>query len=381
MDAAWNRHTRPERHRAAVPYLQAAVQSFFGGQFGKACQALDEATAALEGRKVAITDAIDLRVSPIVIAAPLDVSVSLTWAYKPVEVATETWEGLPLKAGVPFTKQLRAETRRGGRFEVVTHFGSGLERSVVGSFVSNFETRLKALEGTDKPAVTGLVTLMKEGLEGKSETVVPFADAMALAETYQIGGKPKLPIEIPLAAPGGVRLRAWIPSKPKAIVIALHGAGGSENMFFESYGAGKAVSLAQRRQWVFIAPRLGTNPVTLSLDWLKKEFGITDLPVFLMGHSMGGGVILQTHPSYPKAIALFAPAANQIPNDLLSTPTFLAVGAQEMMMLQRGIERINEQLKSNPKSESKTYPNCEHLMIVADAIDDAYDFFDRCLKR
>ncbi len=39
------------------------------------------------------------------------------------------------------------------------------------------------------------------------------------------------------------------------VLFAFHGAGGSENMFFETYGAGRLVELAAARGWIVVAPR------------------------------------------------------------------------------------------------------------------------------
>ncbi len=61
-----------------------------------------------------------------------------------------------------------------------------------------------------------------------------------------------------------VRLR--IPSDESAksgskvampVLFLMHGAGGSENMFFETYGAGGAVQAALDRGWLVVAPRQG----------------------------------------------------------------------------------------------------------------------------
>ena len=38
------------------------------------------------------------------------------------------------------------------------------------------------------------------------------------------------------------------------LVLALHGAGGSENMFFDGYGDGKVARLCAERGWLLAAP-------------------------------------------------------------------------------------------------------------------------------
>jgi pimeloyl-ACP methyl ester carboxylesterase len=178
----------------------------------------------------------------------------------------------------------------------------------------------------------------------------------------------------------GVPIRAWIPAKPRAVVVALHGAGGSENMFFETYGAGLGWKEAQKRNWVFLSPRSGGNSIAASLDWLKGTYGVSGLPLFVMGHSMGGGIAANSAGFSPTAVALFAPATAQLSTAMLKTPIFLGVGEQEIAMLASGSRRIGEQLGANPNSVFKTFPNCEHLMIVADALPEAYKFFETTLR-
>ncbi len=375
LDAAWLKNRRPELRQAAVPHVQQAVQAFFGGQYGRACMALDSATAALEDRPRFASDAVDLSVRPRVIDSVSPVTISLVWAYEPKGAPTESWESLPLKAGVPYERKFEAESRRGAKFEVVTRFSLGGTRSTGGSVVPGFEARLTQLQ------TSPLKQLLEEFVQGKSEASVDAGLTLGLAEMGQRGEKPKLPVEIPLAIFDGVRIRAMIPNRPKAVVIALHGAGGSENMFFEAYGAGLGVREAERRGWAFISPASKANSVKASLAWLKSEFNIEGLPVFVMGHSMGGGIAIQTDPDLVKAIALFGPAGNTIPEEMLRKPIFLGYGEKEMSILMSGIGRMSEQLKGSASHEVRAYPRCEHLMIVADALPDAFEFFERAMKR
>jgi predicted esterase len=159
---------------------------------------------------------------------------------------------------------------------------------------------------------------------------------------------------------------------PPTVVVALHGAGGSENLFFEGYGGGLAVEEAIRRGWVFLSPRATSSATADSLAWLKEVWGVEPKRVFVMGHSMGGGLALGTGSLKPTGLALFAPAAGAVPESLAKTPIFLAVGKQEMSMLLANAGRMREKV-----TEFKEYAPCEHLMIVADAVPDAYRFLEK----
>lgn len=77
-----------------------------------------------------------------------------------------------------------------------------------------------------------------------------------------------------------------------ALVIALHGAGGDENMFFDGYGAGLIKRLAEERGWVVVAPATTGFALTpIIFDAIVAEMGfVADIDpgrVHLVGHSMG----------------------------------------------------------------------------------------------
>ncbi len=76
------------------------------------------------------------------------------------------------------------------------------------------------------------------------------------------------------------------------LVIALHGAGGDENMFFAGYGAGMIKDLADKHGFVVASP--GTSALggrVERLDHLISEiaadYAIDPQAIYLIGHSMG----------------------------------------------------------------------------------------------
>jgi hypothetical protein len=81
--------------------------------------------------------------------------------------------------------------------------------------------------------------------------------------------------------------------RPLPVLIAFHGAGGSENMFFETYGAGRLVDLAEERGWLVVSPRQGLFGLRMDVSQivqvLSEHFEIDREHVFLLGHSMGQG--------------------------------------------------------------------------------------------
>jgi predicted esterase len=80
----------------------------------------------------------------------------------------------------------------------------------------------------------------------------------------------------------------------RALLIALHGAGGDENMFVEGYGAGILSDLALNRGMVVAAPLnspLAAGPEVFDalVDQLAEEYKFDARRIYVLGHSMGTG--------------------------------------------------------------------------------------------
>ncbi len=116
-------------------------------------------------------------------------------------------------------------------------------------------------------------------------------------------GTRKAKVAVRLRAPANI-------SEPLPVLFLFHGAGGSENMFFETYGAGRAVHDGIQRGWLVVAPRLGFAGPGLEcgaiLDELSKCFTIDRKRVMMIGHSMGAGQVVRQatlDPTLPAALA------------------------------------------------------------------------------
>ncbi len=182
-----------------------------------------------------------------------------------------------------------------------------------------------------------------------------------------------------------VRLQApkeVVARKPLPLVIALHGAGGSENMFFDTYGHGQAVTYAQERGWLFVAPRVGfAMKVQELIDAVDVLYPVDRHRVYLIGHSMGAAVALstasQTPSSFAGLAALGGGRAIKVSEGMRSLPFFIGIGNKDFAY--RGAKSLAEALRKADVTtvEYREYPEIEHLVIVQVALPDVYAFFDR----
>lgn len=181
-----------------------------------------------------------------------------------------------------------------------------------------------------------------------------------------------------------VRLRAPAEAAlPLPVLFLFHGAGGSENMFFETYGAGRVVEEGLKRGWLVVAPRQGLFGLSLDvkaqLDVLEGLFEIDRSQVLLLGHSMGAGQVIREtglHPQLPlAAVALGGGGRAKQPEALQDIAWFIGAGEQDFG--RSGAQQLHESLTAaQVPSIYRDYPDVEHMVIVQAAIDDVFQFLD-----
>lgn len=219
---------------------------------------------------------------------------------------------LRIPAGVaagPFEVALRAGGGReraigrgailaGPAAEVVAQLGARVDALVAGgtldpSSAASLSARLALLTG-DAPPTRGatlrldparLVAELDEDLARAERGERPFARA---GERWRVVRA--LGTELPI--------RQFVPDSPPAadgprpLVVAFHGAGGDENMFFDGYGAGALLALAKREGFAVVCPPtvpFGISPTLLErfLEELAKDVAFDRARVLLVGHSLG----------------------------------------------------------------------------------------------
>jgi predicted peptidase len=203
-------------------------------------------------------------------------------------------------------------------------------------------------------------------------------------------------LSVPVDAKQIVPVRVYVPrgldeKKPVPIVVALHGAGGSENLFFEGYGAGRIVTECRKRGWLLVAPLSGpafsaAPPVPAILDQLAKRYPLDPKRVLVVGHSIGATQtveLVQRDPTKFAAVALLGGGGTvRDAKTLVEVPVFIGVGEKDGLAL-AGARGLNEALAAAgaKKLTFKEYPHVEHVVVVREALPDVFEMFDRAAEK
>src|SRR5205814_1911300 len=151
---------------------------------------------------------------------------------------------------------------------------------------------------------------------------------------------------------------------PVPVVVAMHGAGGSENMFFDTYGDGATVRMCKERGWMLVGTRAGgildgAPPVGAIVDELAKRYPIDRRRVYVIGHSMGAAHALEAVQKYPGSFAAVAAlgggASVRQAAAVKDLPVFIACGSEDFALsAAKNLARTLE--KAGAKATFKEYP-------------------------
>jgi len=441
FEEAW--HSAPEEIRAnSAAFMQEAVQSFFSLNLQEAARKLDKAwvvtrgNATEEWERGAIPYRIDLSSSLFDSNAesctvslkklyesdePLPAGITVEWhvvdeaGSRTLERRELSWEeslqGVPLSlAQLPMGDfQLHVSIRyEGKRFDLPPVMISRVENLMARLGVLNELSRDRTTPWNDsvRATIREHVLLMNQKVQGTPlETDYPFHRILALDEALVsdesdvrslisqsasehdvwlslADGRRRVPVRIrsPRAP-----LEAAVPSAPLPVLFLHHGAGGSENMFFETYGAGGVVQAGLERGWLVVAPRQGLTGLTLDcaemLTALDSFFEVDREHVYLVGHSMGAAQVIRQvglHPDLPAAAAVIG--GGTPPGDarrLAAVAWYVSAG--ELDFGRRGANAFFRSLKSvNAKRiRYEEFPGVEHMVIVQASIPSLFEFLDQ----
>jgi len=443
FEAAWEEKDSPEARARVLGPLQAAVSAFFSGNqsaagkaIDQACLSLDESTAPPE-QKLWHSLNVSLATPLIPLGTP-EVELRIERGYKlpetpepggMVELALLCGAQLCAEMATPWTQlsqtltiptaslaegdyQLRVRLTQGERFfefppqmlSVAAHPARRLSKLTEDEAALPEET-----SGSSRRTLRDTVKELK-GLLGASrpETDYPahallemcenWSSQLARGEVVRLATGPGQYWISPQAGRRAARCRLLWPSKqipasdqspsvspvPRPLVIALHGAGGSENMFFDAYGAGKIVRLCEQRGWLLLAPRL--SPLTGTGLELPDLIAAVDAlhpvdrrQVFLVGHSMGamqGLNLTSRSPEVVRRLAILGGGqrVRQV-GAFQQVPLFAGAGSEDFG--RGGVQQVARQFRqAGLMLEERDYPQVEHLGIVQVALEDVFRFFE-----
>lgn len=444
FEAAWDHYADPVCRRRATKPLLDITQTYLSLQWGEAGRALDQARFYLEKDKTLSpsrrwAESLHLAMeSRLLDVTATEVTLMLKPFYK-VEEERPQGARLRLRMGenppknwlitkeIPITafpleyclslRKLNQEEQ-----DYVLQGEIVVDEEVVVpvgkqtfSLVQNLEQRVAALKKkveafpkdettTDRETARELVRILglladKRALETNYPASCLLAEVEQLLEAIQAGkeyyggGKPGQ-FRLKLATPRGNNVvRLLVPDKgpahqPRPLVLALHGAGGSENLFFEAYGNGKVVRLCEERNWLLAAPRSPLLSVDLPLadlvDELSRLYAVDPHQVFVVGHSMGAGQALQAVQKAPKRFAAVAAlgGGGRLTGkaDLKPLSFFIGIGTQDFAL--RSAQAITNHLKKADARRVvyREYPDAEHMVIVQQSLPDVFAFFDEVAR-
>jgi len=439
FEVEWDRVPDPTARAKASQSLKVAVNSFFSFRLGEAGRAISEARFALRGAASPTegerwADSLCLKPdSRLIDAGTTSMPVTITSFYptdakmpvgSTIRLRLDDSPGSRVEAPVgplPMTLTLPIVGLEAGDHALIGEIRLGemvlMRASMTLSMAGELDDRILALGKmvmgwpddpdsmtTDRESVRGQLRRL-ESLAAKIPLESDFPAHRILTsveEQAQLAdqSEPYLGKDrtgqfwatIVTASGNRVAVRLFIPEAaakgtPLPLVVALHGAGGSENMFFESYGHGAIVDRCRERGWLLVAPRstaFGGTPVAEVVDALAKIYPLDLARVMLVGHSMGAGqavAVASREPARYAAVAALGGGGSVRPGPgLKRLPMFVGVGSEDFAV--KGAKDLAEALR---KAEVATvvdreYPGTEHLAIVQVALPDVFKFFDERVR-
>lgn len=428
----------PKARAAVCEPLENAVQAFFGVRLAEVARSIDEARRALGPQPVtpamrwadSITVRVETRLLDVTASAlafrllaayavddetPADATLRLRLVDLSGDAVLAGPESFAV-ADLPQRGTLAIERPPPpGDHRLVAEIRVGdatLARSEQTiSLVESLEDRLAALQPlarVRRPAsmlhataryLTRQLTALSRGATRETDIDA----ARHLAEVEQIARALADPdADSPFAADRPGDFRIWLqtprgtaatrcfvpelePGERAPVVVALHGAGGSENLFFDAYGAGKIVRLCRERGWFLVAPRAGlglANPKAADVAAaLAETYPVDTDRVFAIGHSMGAATLMSHAGSAPdrhRAIALLGGGGRFSPGEeVRRLPIFLAPGERDFARTNARRLRDALQRAGVEHFDYREYEATEHFGIVQVALADAFRFFDR----
>ena len=457
LEAAWELPENEARRSTAVPIVQDAVKNFFSLNLSGAAMKIIEARAALStDPKYAIQRTLDpLIIEPSARLLDLNEDFKLQVTMRELIpdvvrrgimiIRLELYDAqgkLVAKAAAPgdadqFVRPITLEpvvkaasmAPGDGKLEIVGVVGEAEYRlpSMTITLVSNWNARLKKLRESlatfdEAKAKPRKISITSESLREHIQVLNSLARGLTLETDFPahrrledaefLADQLARQVTSPKVSGAGeywrtflggdgakTVFRMWLPpssdAPPQPLVIALHGVGGTENMFFDMLGCGKIVRLCQARNWPIVAPRqsllrgMGLSLKEL-LDQIEEIYPIDRSRVFLVGHSMGAmQAVKLTDQSLsngqtlaPALIAALGGGGNSANFAKMNSVQFF-VGVGEHDFARRGGIQLVDKLRAAGVKQVKflDYKDTEHLLIVQNSLPDVFQLCDEIARR
>jgi predicted esterase len=432
FENAYATHRDAADRQRAVPHVNEVVKKFFSFDFPGAARAMDEARWAIAGENAPPADVrwadslaieaqqrlLDVNANEVTLAVstyyPSNLAIPEGAACRMQlrdanakeigEAETTPIRELPVTVRLPLANVKEGDYRL--RIEILAGDKPLLLNAQGISLVERLSERLEAVAGAVKAwqgqpqtsehetAKALLRTLRALAKHEVQETSYPAAKLLSqveaiLANKSVFGHKQPGQFWLRLALEkDSIPVRIMAPpqaaqGKPLPLVIALHGAGGSENIYFEAYGNGATVQQCQDRGWLLVGPRSGffsDMPAAQIVDAVDRLYPVDRKRVYIVGHSMGAMQAVRAARNNPDRWAGIAAlgGGGHVTADaaIRDIPFFIGVGSEDFAM--PSVKSLREQLT---RAEVKTlifreYPHVEHLAIVQECLPDVFRFFD-----
>lgn len=262
-------------------------------------------------------------------------------------------------------------TPAGVRPTLARHVARGLAalRGEVGEVLVDVEDELARVER----ALAGLAEARTAGVPyrpSRAELAGDHHRATAAGKAYRLYAPP------PAVGPDGRPVR-----RPVPVVLALHGMGGTEDMFAEAYGDGEALRLAVERGWALAAPEDVRSGAAV-LDDVATLLPVDAARVYGVGHSMGAAALWDAAMAAPERFAAIAPVSGGRMS--FGTPTWSALAGTAVLAVTAEADfgraatlRTAEAARAAGLAvETRVLPDLDHLLVVGEALPVVFAFFD-----
>ena len=437
MERAFEMHSGPVARGRALPHLVDAVGAFFGLRMSKAGQRLDQARFALassdlpsEDLALATSLAIELetkaltrgpaalraRIKPFYetgVKLPPDlriVGVLMSGDGKAARGCvdlpiTELPTEVPLQVGDLAEADLRLELQflRGEQRILQSEHHLSIVESPIPRAQAILHAKVDAAVASPsdlaslKAGAEAVVEAAKGRIAERDQPIVAWLRELERGRNLVENGKPWLStrsgdfscslsvidqvLPMRLQVPAGLTME-----KPAPLIIAYHGAGGSENMWFEAYGAGKLPRLAASRGFIVAALRSGGGRVGIGAitEALAKHWPIDRTRIVVIGHSMGASQAIAAvtrEPQFIRAVGIFGGGgAPKDPTVWSKIASFGGAGSEDFG--RSGVVAFCEALTAvgHKKVKLETITPSEHLTVVQAGLDTWFAWLDAELK-